>query len=303
MQKTCIVIVGPTAVGKTAVALHIAKHYCTEIISADSRQCYRELNIGVAKPSPAELSAVPHHFINSHSIQDEVTAAVFEQYALAVVHQLFVQHDVVVMAGGTGLYVKAFCEGLDAVPAVSQGIRQEIIHNYQKEGMPWLVRQLQEKDPHFARHGEMQNPQRMMRALEVIQATGQSILQFHAKASRPRDFNIIKIGLQLPREILYRRVNERVDHMMSQGLLQEVASLRAFAHLNALQTVGYSELFDYMEAQCTLDDAVRLIKQHTRNYAKRQLTWFRKDNAITWFAPDDIQAILEWINQKLKEMN
>jgi len=280
--RTVIIIAGPTAVGKTAVAIQLAQQFNTEIISADSRQCYREMNIGVARPSPEELAAVPHHFIASHSIQEEVNAGVFEQYALTKSEVLFANHPVVIMTGGTGLYIKAFCEGIDEMPAIPSAIRDEIIQAYEKKGLPWLQEQIQRKDPFFWQTAEQQNPQRLMRALEFVEATGKSITQFRAGKKAVRPFRIIQIGLEMPREILNQRINQRVDIMMQAGLLAEATSLFPFRSLNALQTVGYQELFDHLEGKTDLNKAVELIKQHTRQYAKRQMTWFKKNSSIHW---------------------
>jgi tRNA dimethylallyltransferase len=289
LKKTVIIIAGPTASGKTAVAIQLAKQFQTAIISADSRQCYKELIIGVARPSPAELQEVPHHFIASHSIQDEMTAAGFEQFALQKTKELFTAHDTIIMAGGTGLYIKAFCEGLDIIPAVDATIRAQIITNYGKYGLEWLQQQVEQKDLDFFSAGEIQNPQRMMRALEVVESTGQSILSFRKGNKTIRDFTIQKIGLDLPKEELYERINQRVDKMMEQGLLDEVKKLEPYKHLNALQTVGYKELFDYLDNKTSLDTAVEAIKTNTRQYAKRQLTWFRKDKEIKWTKVEDIE--------------
>jgi tRNA dimethylallyltransferase len=290
-KKTVIIIAGPTAVGKTAVAIKVAQHFRTEIISADSRQCFKELNIGVARPSKEELQKVKHHFIASHTIQKEVTAATFEKYAIDKVNELFEKHDVVTMAGGTGLYIKAFCEGLDEVPAINTEIRNTIVTNYNNGGVEWLREQVQKSDPVFFLKGEIQNPQRMMRALEVKLSTGRSILSFHSRQKKKRDFNIAKIGLELPKEELHQRINKRVDKMIEQGLIEEVKSLQPFKHLNALQTVGYSEIFDYLDKKVSLEEAINEIKRNTRQYAKRQMTWFRKDKEIKWFAPSEIMEI------------
>ncbi len=282
MNKTCIIITGPTAVGKTAVAIGLAQHLNTQIISADSRQCFRELNIGVAKPSAEELSLVPHHFIDSHSIQETFSAADYEQYALGKLSEVFKQHDTAVMVGGTGLYIKAFCEGLDLIPAIPAHIKQELLGHYEQAGMEWLQSQLEKHDPDYFSSGEMQNPQRMMRALEVVLHTGKSIRSFQTHTRQKRDFNIIKIGLEMPRELLYSRINERVDKMLEEGLLAEVEALVPYKSLNALQTVGYKEMFEYVDGNATLNQSIELIKQHTRHYAKRQLTWFKKDTETHW---------------------
>ena len=296
-QKSVIIICGPTAVGKTAVALQLARHFQTEIISADSRQCYKELNIGVARPSAEELQQVPHHFTASHSINEEVTAVTFEQYALRKVSELFEQRDVVVMEGGTGLYIKAFCGELDEIPEPKPEVRSRIIANYEQFGLTGLQNEIKEKDPVFYAAGEIQNPQRMMRALEVVESTGQSILAFRKGEKAKRDFTIIKTGIELPREELNKRIDARVDAMMENGLLEEVKDLLPFRQLNALQTVGYTELFDYLDGKTTLKNAVAGIKTHTRQYAKRQMTWFKKDMSIAWYSPGQVKEITAWADQ------
>jgi len=258
------------------------------------------MNIGVARPSPEELKAVTHHFIGTHSIRDDVTAVTFEDYALQKVTALFQQHDVVVMTGGTGLYIKAFCEGLDAIPEVPGQIRESINKRYEKEGIDWLKQEIEKKDPWFYKHGEMQNPQRMMRALEVLEATGSSILDFRKGEKKQRPFRIIKVGLELPREELSQRIDTRVNKMMEAGLLDEVKVLLQYKGLNALQTVGYAELIKFVENKITLPGAVEEIKIHTRQYAKRQMTWFKKDKDITWIAPVDMTSILDFITESLR---
>ena len=299
MTKTVIIIAGPTAVGKTAVAIEIAKHFSTEIISADSRQCYKELNIGVARPSDEELAAVPHHFIASHSIYDTINAGAFEQFALEKANEVFQQTDVVVMVGGTGLYIKAFCEGMDTIPDVPDHVRKEIINEYNSSGLTWLQQQVKTIDPEFYTVGESQNPQRLMRALEVFKATGKSILYFRKGKKEARDFNLVKLALELPKETLHENINKRVDRMMESGLLDEVRSLMSYQHLNALQTVGYKELFDYLNGGLELTSAVADIKRNTRQYAKRQLTWFKKDKDYTWFQPVQLDKIKEHLRDAL----
>lgn len=299
MKKTCLIIAGPTAVGKTGIALHLAKHFNTQIISADSRQCYKELNIAVAKPSHSELSAIHHYFINSHSIDGNVSAAGFEKYALDSIENIFRQNEMAVMVGGTGLYIKAFCEGLDPIPVVDEKIRNEIIADYELHGIDWLKDQVKMRDPVYYGSGEMQNPQRMMRALEVKRSTGHSITTFQLKQKVNRDFNVIQIGLELPREKLYTQINNRVNEMMKAGLLEEARSLLPFRNLNALQTVGYRELFSYFDGEISLPGAVELIKQNTRNFAKRQMTWFRKDPSIHWMTPE-IKLIHDFLDKRMK---
>lgn len=295
-NKKVIVIAGPTAVGKTSVAIQLAEHFKTTIISADSRQCFKELNIGVARPSEEELQTIKHHFIASQSIQDEVTAVDFEKYALQKAEELFKVHDVIVMVGGTGLYIKAFCEGLDSIPSVDPVIREHIIKEYEAKGIEWLQQQIQEKDADFFAVGEIQNPQRMMRALEVVESTGQSILSFRKGEKAKRDFNIVKIGLELPKEELHLNIHSRVDAMMEAGQLDEVKQLVQYKNLNALQTVGYAELFEHLEGKASLADAVERIKINTRQYAKRQMTWFKKDGAIKWFHPSQVKEIIDLLD-------
>lgn len=296
MEPLVIIVGGPTAVGKTALAIQLAQHFHTSIISADSRQCYRELNIGVAKPSPEELAQATHYFIGSHSIEEDVNAVVFEQYALQAADQLFRERPVVVMVGGTGLYIKAFCEGLDVIPEVPEIIRQQVIGLYEEKGLEWLQQELQAKDPLFWQTAEQQNPQRLMRALEVLYATGASIESYRTAKKTPRPFSVLKIGLELERPLLYNRINARVDIMMQEGLLNEVKELLPYRHLNALQTVGYKELFAYLDGGVTLDAAITQLKQNTRHYAKRQLTWFKRDKDMQWFHPADARGIIKYIS-------
>ncbi len=275
-DKTCFIVCGATAVGKTSYAIDLAKKYNTQIISADSRQCYKELDIGVARPSEEQLTAVHHYFINSHSIHDEVNVKVFEQYALTGIKKIFQANDHAVMAGGTGLYIKAFCEGLDDVPELNTDLRNEINEAYKTGGLQWLQEEIREKDPEYFASGETANPQRLMRALEVKLSTGNSILYFQSGKKAIREFDIKVINLEIPRGDLYNRINSRVDEMMKQGLLKEVEALYSFKQLNALQTVGYKELFEYMDGQISLGEAIERIKKNTRQFAKRQITWFKK---------------------------
>ena len=289
-NNTVYIIIGPTAVGKTSFAIALAQHFKTEIISADARQCYAELNIGVARPSLEELSKVPHHFIASHSVNDTINAQVFENYALAKADELFKTHQSVVMVGGTGLYIKAFCEGLDMIPDIDPDIRAHIIEQYEKLGLRWLQKEVSVKDPLYWAKGERQNPQRLMRALEVMLGTGASIVSFQIKNKITRPFNIVKVGLELPREQLYESINQRVISMVENGLEQEVRELVAQFHLNALQTVGYSEWGPYFEGSLSKEKVIENIQQNTRHYAKRQMTWFKKDLDITWYSSNEIKA-------------
>jgi tRNA dimethylallyltransferase len=295
-KKTCIIIVGPTASGKTSLSIELAKHFETEIISADSRQCYQELNIGVAKPSGQQLREVQHYFINSHSIHEEVNAKVFEAYAMEKIAGIFQNHDTAVMVGGTGLYIKAFCEGIDEIPDIDKEVRENIIINYKIHGLPWLQNEIRERDPEYYEKGEIQNPQRLMRALEVQLTTGTSILEFRSKQKIARDFKIVKVGLDVAREQLYENINSRVDDMIEEGLADEAISLFPYKELNALQTVGYRELFSYLQGDISIEQAILDIKSNTRQYAKRQMTWFRKDHEIRWYAPNSLPQIIEDIN-------
>ena len=285
MTPTVYIIVGPTAVGKTKYAIELAQKLQTEIISADARQCYQELNIGVARPSLEELATVPHHFIASHSIQETINAGIFEQYALAKSTELLEKFGSAVMVGGTGLYIKAFVEGMDQIPAIDPAVRNQIQQDLSSKGMDWLQDQVQKLDPVYwaqADQGEQENTQRLSRALEVVIGTGQSILSFQLQSKKARPFNIEKIGLEMPREQLYERINQRVHKMVEMGLEEEVKALHPQFHLNALQTVGYQEWLPYLEGKQSKEAVIQAIQQNTRHYAKRQLTWFKKDPEIKW---------------------
>jgi tRNA dimethylallyltransferase len=295
-NKTVFIIAGSTAVGKTAVAVHLAQHLQTKIISADSRQCFKELNIGVAKPSAEELQAVPHYFISSHSIFEEMNAALFERLALQWAEEIFGQSDFAVMVGGTGLYIKAFCDGFDAIPPVDLTVRKKIQEQFKEYGIAKLREEIKINDPEYYALGEILNPQRLMRALEIKWSTGKSILSFRSQQKKQRPFHIKKIGLHLPKEVLHQNINRRVDNMMEKGFLDEAKKLLPYKNLNALQTVGYTELFDCLEGKTSLAEATEQIKKHTRQYAKRQMTWFRKEESIEWFAPADL-AQLEKITE------
>lgn len=285
--KTAFVITGPTASGKTTAAIQLAQKLGTAVISADSRQCYNEMTIGTAKPSPEELSAAPHYFINAFPVTESLTAADYEELALNYLHTIFQSNDAAVVCGGTGLYIRALCEGLDEMPEISIDIAQDVQEKYEMLGLSWLQQSVRGEDPQFYTQGEIQNPARMLRALIFKRSTGESILNFRTGSKKERPFRIVKIGLELPREVLYERINARVDEMMEQGLLDEVRALYPLRHLKNLQTVGYVELFDYLDKKLTLPEAVEKIKQNTRHYAKRQMTWFKKDKEIHWLPADD----------------
>jgi tRNA dimethylallyltransferase len=281
-HKTCIVISGPTAVGKTGLSLHLAGFFNAPILSFDSRQCYRELNIGVAKPSEAELQMATHYFINSHSVTDDVNAAEYARYAEKMVAEIFASNKTLIMVGGTGLYLRAFLDGLDEIPEVDAELRSQLRNNYRTLGIEWLQREVTKADPLF---NQLSNPQRMLRALEVIKSTGISVTSWQQSGKKSHDFQVIKIALELDREILYNRINLRVDEMILSGLVEEVEALQTFKNFNALNTVGYKEIFEVLAGNASLTEGISAIKQHTRNYAKRQLTWFRRDSEYAWFHP------------------
>jgi tRNA dimethylallyltransferase len=290
-NKRLVVVVGPTAVGKTAVAIRLAQALGTEIVSADSRQFFREMSIGTAKPTEAELAAVPHHLVGSHSIHEPYNAGQFAREASAILASLFAQHDQVVLVGGSGLYVSALCDGLDQMPTIPPEVRQALNQRLATEGLASLQAELASMDPTYYAQVDRANPARVVRALEVIAATGQPYSSFRQKAPTDRPYQVLKLGLDLPRAELYARTDARVDAMLAAGLLAEVESLWAHRHLNALQTVGYTELFAHLAGEGSLAEAVALVKQHTRQYAKRQLTWFRRDAATRWFHPGDWAGI------------
>jgi tRNA dimethylallyltransferase len=290
--KKLIVIVGPTAAGKTALAIKLAEVFKTEILSADSRQIYKELEIGTAKPSRDELKQVPHHFINTKSIRDEYDAGQFGRDALNLLDQLFRAKDTVILCGGSGLYIKAVCEGFDDMPTVPSGVREQIIEEYEEKGLSWLQGKVEEVDPDYFAQVDVKNPQRLMRALELNYASGKSLKELRNKKKINHPFSIVKIGLELEREELYNRIDQRMDKMIASGLFEEAKQLYPQRELNALQTVGYQEIFGYVDGLYDRDEAIRLLKRNSRHYAKRQMTWFKKDKEVKWFRPDQD---IKWI--------
>ncbi|WP_426585185.1 tRNA (adenosine(37)-N6)-dimethylallyltransferase MiaA [Mucilaginibacter sp. R-33] len=297
-NKTLIVVAGPTAVGKTAAAIKLAQHSNTVVVSADSRQFFREMSIGTAKPDESELVAAKHYFINSHSISESFSVGDFEKQGLALLDELFKVHDKVILAGGSGLYIKAICEGFDDLPVADISVREKLNRQLENEGITTLQKHLQQVDPDYYTQVDLNNPQRIIRALEVFETSGKPFSSYRNATVNKRPFNIIKLALDMPREKLYERINLRVDLMAKQGLIQEVKNLLPYRQLNALNTVGYSELFDYFDGKTGLDEALLLIKQNTRRFAKRQLTWFRKDKDFVWFdagAPDVIHQMIKTI--------
>lgn len=298
-KNTLIVIVGPTAIGKTALAIALAQQFSTEIISADSRQFFKEMEIGTAKPSTEELAAAPHHLINSHSINTHFSTGDFENEVLKLTEVLFDKHQYLIMVGGSGLYIDAVCNGLDALPDTDLLIREQLNLQLITEGIASIQLQLNAADPEYYAKVDQSNPQRMIRGLEFFLSTGNKFSTYLTNSKKERPFNIIKIGLNTDRAILYERINHRVDLMMETGLLKEVKSLQVYKELNALKTVGYTELFSYLEGTRSLPEAVALIKQNTRRFAKRQLTWFRRDDQIHWFEPNQFNAVLTLLEREL----
>jgi tRNA dimethylallyltransferase len=291
-NKRLIVVVGPTAVGKTALAIHLAEHFHTEVISADSRQIFKELTIGTAKPDDAELRRVPHHFINSHSIQEVYDAAQYGKDVLERIHSLFEKYDYLILCGGSGLYLKAALEGFDDIPAIPDETRDELVAQFEQHGIGWLQQKMEQLDPDHLKTIDRNNPHRLIRALEVKITTGMSIASFQTRPKLEHPFQIVKVGLELPREELYSRIDRRMDAMISLGLFEEAKKLYGFRNHNALQTVGYQEIFAYLKGQYDWAEAVRLLKRNSRRYAKRQLTWFKRDESIQWFHPEQIDAVV-----------
>ena len=298
-RPTLIVIVGPTGSGKTSLSIDIARHYSAPIISTDSRQVYRGMAIGTAQPTTQELAAAEHHFIADREIFDDFNCGRYEQEALARLEELFGKHDIVVAVGGSGLYIQALCDGLDALPEADDELRAELKRRLEQEGIEALASQLRELDPNYAAEVDIYNPQRLVRALEVCLISGKPYSELRKGGIATRDFDIIKIGTEMDREVLYDRINRRVDIMLEDGLLQEVERLLPHRHLNSLQTVGYREFFDYFDGKCSLEESVELLKRNSRRYAKRQMTWFRRDTSIGWFAPDRLEDIIRYIDSKI----
>lgn len=300
-NKTLIVVIGPTAVGKTAMAIEIAKHFKTEIISADSRQFYKELKIGVASPSEEELKSAKHHFIGNLSINDSYNVSKFETEALICIENIFVNNNHAVLVGGSGLYIDAVCKGIDDLPDPEENLREEIKENFKNQGIEYLRNQLKILDYEYYNQVDLANPKRLMRAIEVCLTTGKTFTSLRINQQKPRDFNIIKIGLELPRDVLYERINKRVDLMIEEGLEKEVKSLISQKNLNALNTVGYKEIFDYLEGKTSFEFAIEKIKINSRRYAKRQLTWFKRDKEIKWFNPIETDKIINFIKSNNKQ--
>lgn len=298
-RGTLIVVVGPTGSGKSALAVTLAQHYDAPVISTDSRQFFRGLAIGTAQPTAEELAAAKHYFIADREVEDDNNCGKYETEALTLLDELFQQHDYVVAVGGSGLYIQALCEGMDNLPEGDDELRSELKARLETEGLESLAMQLRELDPSYADVVDLQNPARVMRALEVCLTTGRPYSELRSGERRERPFNIVKVGTDMPRDVLYERINRRVDMMVEQGLIEEARTMYPKRHLNALQTVGYRELFDHFDGKCTMDEAIELVKRNSRRYAKRQMTWFRRDAEIGWFSPNDINSIVAFIDGKL----
>lgn len=298
-MNTLIVVLGPTGVGKSNVSLQLATHYHSEIISADSRQLYRELQIGTAVPSPEDRNLVPHHFIQTKSVNDYYNVSEYENEAIELIEQLFHNINPLILTGGSMMYVDTICKGIDDIPTVDPDVRNDVISWYNENGIDALRKRLSEVDPEYYEIVDQNNHKRMLHAVEIYQMTGMPITSFRKNRVVKRPFRIIKVGINQDRAKLYERINHRVEQMMAAGLLDEAKSVYQYRHLNSLNTVGYKELFSFIDGECSLEEAVDLIKRNTRKYARKQLTWFRRDQEIKWFEPEQVQQIIEYIDQKM----
>lgn len=296
MPPTLIVLIGPTGVGKTEISLSIAEHFQTSIVSADSRQLYADLKIGTAAPTPHQLTRVPHYFVGTLQLTDYYSAAQYEVDVLKQLDTLFRTHEVVILTGGSMMYVDAICKGIDDIPTVDNETRELMLHRYEEEGLETLCSELKLLDPEYYQKVDLKNHKRVIHALEICYMTGKTFTSFRKSSRKKRPFRIIKIGLTRDREELYDRINRRVDIMMREGLLEEARRVYPFKHLNSLNTVGYKELFLYLDGKATLDFAVEKIKQNSRIYSRKQMTWFKRDTEITWFHPDQQEQIMQYIN-------
>lgn len=299
MSNILIVLLGPTGVGKTDVSISLARHFRCDIISADSRQFFREMIIGTALPSESQMSEISHHFTGFLSVKDYYSASLFERDVLGILPDLFSQNRIVLMTGGSGMYIDAVCEGIDDIPDVDPAVREKITRKYREEGIEGIRLDLKLLDPDHYHKVDLKNPKRIIRALEICESTGRPYSSFLSRQKRIRDFEIIKAGLRRPREELYKRTDSRVDDMVEHGLEHEARSLYGLRHLNALNSVGYKEFFDYFDGKISKEQAISLIKRNTRRYAKRQITWWGKDETISWFDPEDISGITRYIESKV----
>ena len=300
MPKSLIILLGPTGIGKTDLSIGLANYFHTEIISCDSRQLFIEMVIGTAVPDQKSLETIPHHFIGSHSIHENYNARKFEIEVLQKLEELFLKHDIVLMTGGSMLYIDALCKGLDDLPDIDPALRQALMDRINSEGLEAIQRELQRLDPEYYNQVDLQNPKRILHALEICLTTGRPYSELRTNQPRKRPFNILKIGLNCDRAVLYNRINRRVDSMFEAGLEKEALGLHPFSSLNSLNTVGYRELFEYFDGKISLELAREKIKANSRKYARKQLTWFRRDPEITWFIPEMKDEIIKFVNDQLK---
>ena len=301
MPKTLIVILGPTGVGKTDLSIRIAKHFNTVISSSDSRQVYREMSIGTAVPEKEQLEAVKHHFIHTHSIHDYFSSWECEKQTIELLTELYKEKDEVLLVGGSMMYIDAVCNGIDEIPTIDPELRQEVFAQYEKDGLESMKMQLKQLDPVFYDQVDLKNAKRVIHAVEICLMTGKPYSELRTNSKKKRDFKIVKIGLNRDRAELYSRINTRVDQMIEEGLIEEAKAIFEFRHYNSLNTVGYKELFEHFDGNISLEKAIELIKRNSRRYAKRQLSWFRRDEEIEWFHPDQEKEVLQYIENKIKK--
>ena len=301
MSKTLIVILGPTGVGKTDLSINIAKHFHTDISSSDSRQVYREMSIGTAVPEKEQLEAVKHHFIHTHSIHDYFSSWECEKQTIELLSELYAEKNEVLLVGGSMMYIDAVCNGIDEIPTIDPDLRQEVFARYEKEGLESMKMQLKQLDPIFYNQVDLKNAKRVIHAVEICLMTGKPYSELRTNSRKKRDFKIVKVGLNRDRAELYSRINTRVDQMIEEGLIDEAKSIFEYRHYNSLNTVGYKELFEHFEGNISLEKAIELIKRNSRRYAKRQLSWFRRDEEIEWFHPDQETEVLQYIEDKIKK--
>lgn len=300
MKKFLVMLCGPTAVGKTDVAIGVAKHFGTEIISADSRQVYRDMRIGTASPDQQQLATVPHHLIGHITITDTYNVSIYEREVLLLLEDLFTRHQMVILTGGSGLYLDVISKGIDDLPDIDPDLRRKLRRRFEEEGIGWLREEVSRTDPEYFARVDQSNPNRLLRALEVFYTSGQPFSSLRVSKGIQRNFTTIKTGLMLPREVLIERIDRRVDSMIKQGLVEECKSLLPYRELNALNTVGYKEIFSFLDHRCTLEEAIEKIKTNTRRYAKRQMTWFKRDPDIRWFAPEEAEELIGYIKDQMQ---
>lgn len=303
LSKTLIVITGPTGVGKTELCIHIANTFGIPIINADSRQIFAELPIGTAAPTPAQQKEVKHYFVGNHHVDEYYSAAMYEDDTIKLLDRLFFKHDIALLTGGSMMYIDAVCKGIDDIPTVQDNIREMMKQRLDEEGLPTLVEELHKLDPEHWEIVDKNNPRRVVHALEICHQTGKTYTSFRTNSSKKRPFNILKIGLHRDREILYSRINQRVQQMVKNGLIEETKSMLQYRNLNALNTVGYKEMFEYLDGLTTLDESIFKIQSNTRRYARKQLTWYKRDTDMHWFSPDNIEEILNYILQNCPTTN